>query len=476
MSEPAPDPRPGPTALSRWRRGLFGRVFLTFFAAVLAFVTLASIVQFATRERHDAGWVEAADAVVEAHKPALLAALAGDGDLEAATRALAGALELRVAVRSLDGAHLAGDPATPPLRPLRPRQRSRLERGAPVMLREKSGEPQLAFPIGDRAVLIADTGDQAARRARNLALGVIGLVGLLGASAWLLARSLTRRLALLEDGAARMARGELGHRVQVDPLGDEIDRLGRAMNDMAYQLGELIRGQRSLLANVSHELKTPIARLRVLAELLAERAESLPEHPASARIRQGAVELEQDLGELATLVQDLLTSGRLELSGPHASPVQRTPIDLAPFLARLGAPFAAEVAVTPPGLSLVGDPLLLDRLITNLLSNARRACPQGHVWATAVGAAEDVTLAVEDEGPGIPPAERARVFEAFYRLDDARARDHGGAGLGLYLCAQIARAHGGTIAAEGRQQAGEARPGARLVVRLPLAGPPAPVL
>ncbi|MFZ6178190.1 ATP-binding protein [Nannocystis pusilla] len=472
MSEPAPDPRARPSAPPRWRRGLFARVFFTFFAAVLAFVTLASIVQFATAERHDAGWVEAADAVVEAHKPALLAALAGDGDLEAAAAALAGALELRVAVRSFDGAHLAGDPAIPPLRPLRPRQRSRLERGAPVMLREKSGEPQLAFPIGDRALLIADTGDQASRRMRTLVLGVVGLVGLLGASAWLLARSLTRRLALLEDGAARIARGELGHRVQVDPRGDEIDRLGQEMNDMAYQLGELIRGQRSLLTNVSHELKTPIARLRVLAELLSERAETLPDHPASARIRKGAVELEQDLGELATLVQDLLTSGRLELSGPHASPVQRTPIDLTPFLGRLGAPFAAELAVTPPGLSQTGDPLLLDRLFTNLLSNARRACPQGHVWITATAAASECTIAVEDEGPGIPPAERARVFEAFYRLDDARARDHGGAGLGLYLCAQIARAHGGTIAAEGR----EPGPGARLVVRLPLAGPPAPVL
>ncbi|MDC0715739.1 HAMP domain-containing sensor histidine kinase [Nannocystis bainbridge] len=470
MSEPALRPRLA--GLSRWRRGLFGRVFLTFFAAVLAFVALASIVQFATRERHDAGWVETTDAAVEAHKPALLAALAGDGDLEATVATLARALELRLALRDLDGAHLAGDRSTPPLRPLRPRQRSRLERGAPVMLREKSGEPQLAFAIGDRAVLIADTGDHASRRNRNLALGVLGLVGLLGASAWLLARSLTRRLALLEDGAGRIARGELGHRVKVDPRGDEIDRLGQEMNDMAYQLGELLRGQRSLLTNVSHELKTPIARLRVLAELLTERAETLPEHPASVRIRQGALELEQDLSELATLVQDLLTSGRLELSGPHASPVQRTPIDLAPFLARLGAPVAAEVEVTPPELTLVGDPLLLDRLITNLLSNARRACPQGHVWLTANSGGEGVTIAVEDEGSGIPPAERARVFEAFYRLDDARARDHGGAGLGLYLCAQIARAHGGTIAAEGRAHGS----GARLVVRLPLAGPPAAVL
>lgn len=473
MSPPARPEPARPPRLARWRRGLFGRVFLTFVAAVIAFVALASLVQFLNRERHDAGWVETADATVEAHKPALLAALAGEGELERAVAAVAAALELRVALRDRAGAHLAGDPKTHALRPLRPRQRHRLERGAPVVLREKSGEPQLVFPISEQALLVADTGDHQARRNRLLALAVLGLIALLGASAWLLARSLTRRLAVLEDGAARIARGELGHRVGVDPSGDEIDRLGLAMNDMAEQLGELLRGQRSLLANVSHELKTPIARLRVLAELLAERAESLPEHPASTRIRQGSAELEQDLGELATLVQDLLTSGRLELSGPHASPVQRTPIDLAPFLARLGGPFAAEVRVDPPGLDVSGDPLLLDRLITNLLSNSRRACPQGQVTATAGVAGEHVLVAVEDEGPGIPAAERARVFEAFYRLDDARARDHGGAGLGLYLCAQIARAHGGTIAAEARPGG---QTGARLAVRLPLAGRDAAVL
>src|SRR5690606_13748144 len=225
--------------------------------------------------------------------------------------------------------HLAGTRETRPLRNLRPRQRHRRERGSPVMIREKAGEPLLAFAVGERALVVADTGQRGARRTRWLIYGVIGLFALLGASAGLLARSLTRRLALLEDGAARIARGDLGHRVGARELGDEIDRLGRAMNDMAAQLGELLRGQRSLLANVSHELKTPIARLRVLAELLTERAESLPEHPASDRIRKGAVELEQDLAELATLVQDLLTSGRLELSGPHASPVQRAPIELA---------------------------------------------------------------------------------------------------------------------------------------------------
>lgn len=473
------------------RGGLFWRVFSTFFGAVLVFVALASVVLVTTRPRHDAGWVEATDAVIEQHRPALLAALAGEGDLEREIAALAAKLELRLALRDHQGALLAGDRDVAPIRNLHPRQRRRLERGAAVMLRGRSGDPQLVFAIGERALLVADTGLDAARRTRFLVAGALGLVALLGASAWFLARSLTRRLAVLEDGAARIARGDLHHPIPIHAPGDEIDRLGQAMNDMAAQLGELLRGQRALLANVSHELKTPIARLRVLAELISERAEALPEHPASARIRQGALELEQDLGELATLVQDLLTSGRLELSGPHASPIQRDPIELLPFLARVAAPYDAEVAVVPADLTVPGDALLLDRLLVNLLSNARRACPSGHVWVRAeverTNDGDMARISVEDEGPGIPPEERTRVFEAFYRLDDARARDHGGVGLGLYLCAQIARAHGGTIVAEDRGDApkaprapargapdepaaAEPAPhGARLVVRLPLA-------
>lgn len=447
-------------------RGLFTRVFATFVAGVLAFVALAAAVLWATRERHDAAWVESVDAAVEAQEAALVAARGDPPALEAALAELSRTLDLRLALQDRSGAHLAGDPAVRAPRNFRARQLRRLERGAPILLRDRDAAPVLVFAIGD-ALLVADTGDGAARRTRLLVFGLVGLLGLLGLSAWLLVRPLVRRLAALEDGAARIARGELGHRVAAAKSGDEIDRLGNAMNDMAEQLGELLRGQRSLLANVSHELKTPIARLRVLAELLGERALTLPEpdHPAARRIRQGMEEFEQDLRELEALVQDLLTSGRLELSGPHAPALQRSEIALDAYLGRIAGAFAADVDIAPPDLTASADPLLLERLLRNLLSNARRACPEGQIRLVARAAGGLVEVAVEDEGPGIPPAERGRIFDAFYRLDDARARDHGGTGLGLYLCAQIARAHGGTIAAEDRPGGAS---GARLVVRLPV--------
>ncbi|MBL8976168.1 MAG: ATP-binding protein, partial [Myxococcales bacterium] len=112
------------------------------------------------------------------------------------------------------------------------------------------------------------------------------------------------------------------------------------------------------------------------------------------------------------------------------------------------------------------DLVLIERLLANLLHNARRACPQGQIELAARKDGDQLLLSVEDEGPGIAPADRAAIFDPFTRLDAARARDHGGVGLGLYLCRQIAQAHGGTITAEDRPNGAR---GARLAVRLPLA-------
>ncbi|MBA3549235.1 MAG: ATP-binding protein, partial [Nannocystis sp.] len=260
----------------------------------------------------------------------------------------------------------------------------------------------------------------------------------------------------------------LEHRVPADGNGDEIDRLGQAFNAMATQLGAMLRGQRAVLTNVSHELRTPIARMRVLVELLGERLANIPDpdHPVATRLRRGIGELGEDLIELEGLIGDLLTSGRLDLAGAPA--LQRRPSELLPLLTRAAARVGARVRCEPPELVADLDVVLIERLIANLLHNARRACPEGHVEIAATTAAATLLLTVEDEGPGIAPAERAQIFDPFTRLDAARARDHGGVGLGLYLCRQIAQAHGGTIAAEDRPDGAR---GARLALRLPAAIP-----
>ncbi len=456
------------------RGGLFLRIYVTFILTMVAFAAIVGVVTLSLADQYDAAWVESVDAAVATREPALSRLVAdpsGRAALEAEVAALARELDLRAAIRDTEGRLIAGDPATRSPRALKPRQLARLQRGQPVVHRGERGErgPALGFgltgPDGSViAVLALEVGDRGFERRRLLVLALLGLLAILAGGAWPLARSLTRRLAVLELGAGRIARGELGHRIPGERASDELGRLGHAFNDMAAQLEAQVRGQRALLTNVSHELRTPVARMRVLAELLAERLAGMPdaEHPATVRVRRGISELGDDLVELETLIADLLTSGRLDLGG--AATLQRSDTELAPLLARVAARVDARVRC-PPELRAELDPILIERLLANLLHNARRACPEGQIEVTAQPAGERVILAVEDEGPGIDPAERAAIFEPFTRLDAARARDHGGVGLGLYLCRQIAQAHGGTITAEDRPDGAR---GARLAVVLPM--------
>ena len=479
MSDPAVAAAP---RAPRPRAGLFRRIYFTFILTVVGFAALVALAVLSLAGQYDAAWVESVELAVAAREDTLARGLGDPAALAREVEALAAELDLRVALRDPEGLLLAGDPATRTPRGRgrngpNPRRLARLQRGEP-MVQRGDRDPALAFGIfaasGELvAVLSLDSGDRGAARARQLALALLGLLLALGLGAWPLARSLTRRLARLEQGAGRIARGELGHRVPADRGGDELDRLGHAFNDMAAQLEAMLRGQRALLTNVSHELRTPVARMRVLVELLGERLDGAPDpaHPVAVRLRRGIGELAEDLVELEGLINDLLTSGRLDLAGAPA--LQRARVELLPLLTRAGARVGARVRCDPPDLVAELDVVLIERLLANLLHNARRACPEGQVELAAVRAGDALVLSVEDEGPGIAAEDRVRIFDPFTRLDAARARDHGGVGLGLYLCRQIAQAHGGTIAAEDRPD--RAR-GARLAVRLPsvAADPTAP--
>lgn len=291
----------------------------------------------------------------------------------------------------------------------------------------------------------------------------------LAGGAWVLADSLSSRLARLERSTDILASGDLKHRATLDreTPRDEVDRLAVAFNEMAERLDSLVTGQRTLLANVSHELRTPIARVKVLIEILGERLEALDEAQRAgdsadpetlARLSRGFSEMQEDIDEVEALIRDLLTSGRLELGGT----IEREPVDLTALCERAAARFDAELEGLEAGaVEIAGDHLLLERLLKNLLSNARRACPEGALTVRVSTAGARTQVEVEDEGPGIPADKRKQIFEPFTRLDSARARDQGGVGLGLYLCRQIARAHGATISAEDRR---DGRSGARFVL------------
>jgi len=283
------------------------------------------------------------------------------------------------------------------------------------------------------------------------ALVAMGLV-------WFLSRGMTSPLREMAAAADAMAKGDYSQRVTATSR-DEVGALARAFNEMAAELAETDRHRRDLVANVSHELRTPITALQVQLENLVDGV-SDPD-PATFRVMLAQVE------RLGRLVKQLLDLSRLE-SG--AVPLDRSEFRVEPLLSHAvreqqlqGAPVTVAVEVEPADLTADGDPERVHQVVANLLENAVRYTPSGgQVDVRARRSATGVVIEVIDEGPGIPDADRTRVFERFYRADAARAAQDGGAGLGLAIARWIIDLHGGEIHPEPREPHG-----CRMVVTLP---------
>ncbi len=263
--------------------------------------------------------------------------------------------------------------------------------------------------------------------------GVLPLLALLalaiGIGAYPVVRRLTRRLERLQAGVEALGAGTLSTRVAVEGR-DEVARLAESFNRAAGRIEELISAHKSLLANASHELRTPLARIRMGIEFLKPGADA-------ARSR----ELEHDIAELDQLIEEILLASRLD------AVAQNDATETVDLLA-----LAAEECARYPAATLDGEPVtvqgearLLRRLLRNLLENAQRhGAPPVEVRIRARESAAEITVC--DHGRGVPPAERERVFEPFYRYAGSEVR---GTGLGLALVRQIARRHGGDAFAEG---------------------------
>ena len=287
------------------------------------------------------------------------------------------------------------------------------------------------------------------------------------------ARRISRPLERLTEAVRRLGGGDLSIRVPVSPgrarrrwrdrrRADELEELTRAFNEMADRVERLVRGQRELLANVSHELRSPLTRIRVALELLP------PDVASEARLRG----VEADLADVDRLIEDILTTARLDETGLptrlDALDARRVLMDVAeraghdPLLE--GKP--VHVVEGLP-VSLAADGALLRRAVWNLVENAAKyGAPPITLSAERVG--DQVALSIADDGPGIPAAERERVFTPFYRGDRARASGTArGLGLGLTLARRVAEVHGGRIAVEAASGAGGAERGCRVVITLP---------
>jgi signal transduction histidine kinase len=290
-----------------------------------------------------------------------------------------------------------------------------------------------------------------------------------------LARRLSRPLEGLTAAARRLGSGDLAARVPIAALrrrwwprrsapADEIIQLTGAFNEMAERVERLVRGQKELLANVSHELRSPLTRIRMALALLPR--------GAASEARLGDVE--RDLAELERLIDDVLATARLESTG---LPAHLGEVDVPALLAELTErarhdPLVAtsSVQVTPgPTLTLVADEALLRRALWNLIENAAKyGAPP--ITLAAERAGERIRLSVSDAGPGIPAASRQRVLDPFTRLDAARtpgATAPSGFGLGLTFARQVAEVHGGSITIEPAEIVAGAERGCRVVITLP---------
>ncbi len=200
--------------------------------------------------------------------------------------------------------------------------------------------------------------------------------------------------------------------------------------------------QRQFVSDASHELRTPLTAIRGQLEVLARG--KAPEIDEVRRV-EGIVIAE--MARIERLVDDLLTLARLD----EEAPLEPIEIPLEPYLRRFGDDSSAGAVAlgTPPAGTLRADPERLTQVIRNLLANARRhAGPSGRVELSAIAHGTRLTIRVDDDGPGIPPAEREQVFDRFHRSQASRDRGSGGSGLGLAIARSIVELHGGRIWAE----------------------------
>jgi signal transduction histidine kinase len=271
-----------------------------------------------------------------------------------------------------------------------------------------------------------------------LAMLLVVLFVAVAAGAWPVARRLTRRLAALKDGVEAFGAGALHQRVAEEGR-DEVAALGASFNRAAGRIEALLRSHQSLLANASHELRSPLARLKM--------AVSMMEDAPSAQHAVLRKEIHTDIAELDALVEEVLLASRLDAT---AALDLKEPVNLL----GLAAEEAARVGAAAQGadVRVLGDERLLRRAVRNLLENARRYGGDA-VEVDLVAQGKHVEVRVCDRGPGVPEAYRERIFEAFFRLPGHAERE-GGVGLGLSLVRQIAQRHGGEVRCEARQGGG----------------------
>jgi signal transduction histidine kinase len=407
-------------------RRLYLQFYLTLIASLLLFAALSSLVWlWIGPPVHEHPLFDRAGEILAStlpgpERPAV--------ELEAALARLTDGVPASATVRARDGRVLAavGPALDPPV-----------DAGGGRRPLPGWGGPSMTVRLPDgRLFLMRETH----RSNHGMALAPLLLLSVVMAlGAYPLVRRLTRRLEALRARVDELGAGDLSARVAVAGR-DEVADLARSFNRAAERIETVVGAQRRLLASVSHELRSPLARLRMATELLPG-----TERP-DLRVR-----IARDIADLDALIGELLLASRLDAGAAEEADDD---VDLLALLAdECARQPELDTQVHGEPITLRASPRLLRRLVRNLLENARRHAAGAPVELRIARSDGIVRLQVLDRGPGVASGERDKIFEPFYRPPGAKETD-GGVGLGLALVRQIARHHGGDARCIGREGGG----------------------
>ena len=389
------------------RSSLFLKIYLTLLASLAVVAMLSVVFVRMGQDEQDRGWGNRRDRFVNAMFPPN----DDPASLRLVLTRLANALGADISVYDPEGRLIASTGAAPP-------------DDSGVTRHRRSGSS--SFRLADGRTVVAHTPMPFGPAGRNPIAYIMMIALVIGLVAYPVVRSLTRRLESLRRGVEIWGGGALDLRVPVSGS-DEVAAVAKSFNLAADRIERLVVAHRTLLANASHELRSPLARLRMAIDLYER-----------SPVERTKKEIQLNLAELDSLVEEILLASRLD----HVQGLDHSgPVDLLALTAEEGA--RHDVSVSGVAATITGDPRLLKRLVGNLMQNAQRhGAPP--VTAEIESDGSTVRLRVRDHGDGIPEEERSRIFDPFYR-PKGHSESMGNWGLGLSLVRQIATHHAGAV-------------------------------
>ena len=410
----------------RWRNRLYLRIYVAVLSGLALVALLAWIVLHSSEDADRTAAIETLAEIVAEVVPPATTSMATQ---EAALKHWAARMHTELSLYGRGGELIAsvGDVLPPPAA-------ARTESG---WMYERLNVFALKLPDG--RWLVAHVPNAGARGPLRVA-GILALIAIAVAiGAYPVVRRLTRRLEYLQSSVEALGAGDLSARVRVQGS-DEVAHLSDSFNRAAARIAALMAAQKALLANASHELRSPLARIRMAVQLM----ESDDRADASKELRKNIVELDH-------LIDEILLASRLEAAAAGDEATFES-LDFTALVAEECA--RVDAKLSSHAAEIIGDPRLLRRLVRNLLENAHRHGGGSPIEvALTLPDARHVELAVCDRGGGVPEAERERIFEPFFRVRGTGEGD-GGVGLGLSLVRAIARKHGGEARCAARSGGG----------------------